>query len=291
MIKSGIRFLAAGMILIMSASCKSTGETGVTTKKDVFREMALRLAAVDSMLAKKTVAVLGFEMTGREDDSYCKYATEKLTHELVSTGRLTVIERSRIDRVLEELRFNQSGMVNANLAARIGKILAVEGVVIGTISVEGDEVELIARVVQSETAVIMKSADMIYRVETGTGIAVGSVTAPGNDYRPDDITRYTTDRAAANVTGSIILGQFVFSGSEAVTVKYKGLLGNQYDWITLVEETTSDDKYGEWFYTYGKTSGSYTFKNVPPGNYEVRLYYDWPSGGYQVQGRIKITVK
>lgn len=293
MIRKISRIKIIVMILLASLSCKSTTETGITTKKDVFREMAAKLATVDAMLRKKTVAVLGFEMLGRKDDSYSKYATEKLTHELVNTGRLKVIERSLIDRVLEEQRFSQSGAVDAGMAAKIGKILAVEGVVIGTINVTEDEVELMARIVESETAVILKSADMSYRVELPVKTQVTAAVSQdtGAAATGDDRSKYASDTSSAYAGGSITLARFVFSKGESVKVDYTGLPGSQYDWITLVEESAPEDSYGEWFYTYGKKSGSYTFKNVQPGTYEVRLYYDWPSGGYQVQGRIKITVK
>jgi hypothetical protein len=30
---------------------------------------------------------------------------------------------------------------------------------------------------------------------------------------------------------------------------------------------------------------------VSAGDYEVRVYFDWPAGGYEVQKRIKVTVK
>ena len=161
------------MITLVPCSCKSTTETGTTLKKEVFREMALKLSSVDTMLKKKTAAVPGFEMIGSKDDS----------------------------------------------------------------------------------------------------------------------TGYLTDRPDSHTTGNVILGQFVFSGSEYVRINYIGLPCNQYDWIKLMEESEPDDQYGEWFYTCGKTSGTYTFRNVPPGRDEVRLYYDWRGGGYQVQGRIKITVE
>ena len=67
--------------------------------------------------------------------------------------------------------------------------------------------------------------------------------------------------------------------------------GSKFDWITLVSSGAADSTYGEWTYTNGAKSGSFTFKGVEPGDYEIRAYFDWPSGGYMVKKRIKVKVR
>jgi hypothetical protein len=57
-----------------------------------------------------------------------------------------------------------------------------------------------------------------------------------------------------------------------------------------VRSSDSDSTYKEWFYTQGVQSGSHTFKGLPAGEYEVRVYFDWPAGGYNVRVRYPITV-
>src|SRR5271157_4608517 len=115
-----------------------------------FKRMASKFSSSDMKLKNKTVALYGFDVNGRPNDSFAYYATEKLTHELVEGDRLKVVERSRIDRVMKEQEFSQSGAVDADYAARIGKLLAVDAVIIGTIRVTDTGIEFIARLVQSE---------------------------------------------------------------------------------------------------------------------------------------------
>src|SRR5512147_319019 len=125
----------------------------------VFKRMAQKLAAVEAKLPNKTVAVYGFQVIGRPDDPYALYATEKITHELVNSGSLMVIERSRIEEILKEQDFSHSPMVDTGTAARIGKILAVDAVVTGTIVVTDTRTEFIVRAIQSEKGLILASVD------------------------------------------------------------------------------------------------------------------------------------
>ena len=78
--------------------------------------------------------------------------------------------------------------------------------------------------------------------------------------------------------------------SESITIEYSGFSGSEQDWITMVDASESNETFGQWFYTEGKTSGTYTFSGVGAGSYELRGYFDWPSGGYTVQSRHAFTV-
>lgn len=78
--------------------------------------------------------------------------------------------------------------------------------------------------------------------------------------------------------------------NETISIEYFGLPGNNQDWISLVDASKPDNVFGEWFYTQGKKSGSHTFKALPVGNYEIRVYYNWPTGQYVVHDRFSITV-
>ena len=61
-------------------------------------------------------------------------AAANLAEELFKTGRFRVIERQRLDAVLGEQNLGDSGRIDPTTAARIGKILGVQLVVIGSIS-------------------------------------------------------------------------------------------------------------------------------------------------------------
>jgi TolB-like protein len=268
-------------------SCKSSQQKENQNIDAAFKNIAEKLSKAKGRMKKGTVAVFGFEMIGRKDDNYSRYATEKLTNELVEVGKLTVIERSQIDKLLREQNFSLSGIVDASQAAKIGKILSVEGVVIGTISVNGNQVELIARIVQSETAVILGSASFRYNIKP--------FPVPGLTGKKDIVIKGDDgddgDDIQNQQSNTVITYKKVYRSGKRITIKYDGMPGNNHDWITLIKASKSDSTYEQWFYTNGKASGSHTFRGVKPGKYEIRIYYNWPSGGYQVQKRIKVLVK
>ncbi|MBN1524744.1 MAG: hypothetical protein JW904_09685 [Spirochaetales bacterium] len=236
----------------------------------VFRIIAEKLAAVEKRLPNKTIAVYGFDVIGRPGDSYGRYATEKLTHEIVNEGSFLVIERTRIDEVIKEQSFSLSDIVDASTAARIGKVLSVDAVIIGTILVTDERTEFIVRAIGSERGIILASV--------AEYVAAGTQSAKDGDKPIKDVFTVTTAKK-------------VYSSDENINIEYSGFPGNDQDWITLVKSGDSDKTYGEWFYTEGKKSGSYTFGKVKPGEYEIRVYFDWPAGGYVVQTRIQVTVK
>jgi len=265
-------------ILSIIVSLSPLQGKGNTDADEIFEKLADTLSKVEKKLPNKTIAIYGFEVIGRSDDSYAKFATEKLTHNLVANGSLMVIERSKIDQVLKEQELSMTGAVDADKAAKIGKILSVDAVIIGTIHVTEKDVEFIVRVIQSERGIILASANEKLLTDAYSG----------NNNIADDQSK---DTGTDNSKTSLKPSKSLFTRFEQVTVTYSGLPGNQNDWITLTRASEPDTTYGDWFYTYGQRSGTYSFKITEPGDYEVRVYYDWPNGGYIVQKRIKVKVK
>jgi hypothetical protein len=82
-----------------------------------------------------------------------------------------------------------------------------------------------------------------------------------------------------------------YAVGEPVDIEFSGLPGYSQDWITVVPATAPDNSQGEWFYAGGMKSGIHTFSGLQPGSYEVRVYFDWPSGGYDIKARYAFTVE
>ena len=77
---------------------------------------------------------------------------------------------------------------------------------------------------------------------------------------------------------------------DSVVVSWKDAPGNQQDWITVVKAGTSDKEWGKWTYLKGKKAGTYQVKGLTSGEYEARLYFDYPKGGFTVHERVKFSV-
>jgi hypothetical protein len=85
-------------------------------------------------------------------------------------------------------------------------------------------------------------------------------------------------------------GKKVYAQDEPIVVYFNNLPGNKQDWITIVPSSAPADKYKEWSYTNGQQNGKFTFQGLNPGDYEARVYFNWPSGGYNIEGRYAFTV-
>lgn len=83
----------------------------------------------------------------------------------------------------------------------------------------------------------------------------------------------------------------VYAVGEPVLVYWNGMPGNGQDWITVAPATAPDDEWGQWTYTNGAIDGSYEVTGLPAGDYEVRAYYNWPDGGFEVKSSYYFVVQ
>ncbi|MBD2364996.1 hypothetical protein H6G36_28190 [Anabaena minutissima FACHB-250] len=106
-----------------------------------------------------------------------------------------------------------------------------------------------------------------------------------------NIKEIPTNYELAQATSQLVKTQKrIYKPSEPITVEFAGLPGHKTDWITIVGAAVPDNTYDEWYYTDGKQSGYMSFKGLPAGNYEVRVYFNWSQGAYVVQDRYKFSV-
>jgi curli biogenesis system outer membrane secretion channel CsgG len=93
--------------------------------------------------AKKRVAVLNFDYgTVRTyvaqifgtDQDVGKGISDMLVEKLVNGGQYSVIERNALDKILKEQNFSNSDRADPTSAAKIGAILGVDGIIIGSIT-------------------------------------------------------------------------------------------------------------------------------------------------------------
>lgn len=82
-----------------------------------------------------------------------------------------------------------------------------------------------------------------------------------------------------------------YSADDSITVFYGGLPGNSSDWISIAPAGSPDTDRSIWKYTRGKQEGLLEFSAREPGQYEVRVYYDWDgTRSHQVMHRHRFTV-
>jgi curli biogenesis system outer membrane secretion channel CsgG len=101
------------------------------------------LAATGSAQQKKRVAVINFEYSAVQSQLSAIFGTnldvgkgvaDLLVEKLVKGDAFSVIERKAIDKVLSEQNFSNSDRADASSAAKIGRLLGVDAIIIGSIT-------------------------------------------------------------------------------------------------------------------------------------------------------------
>lgn len=97
---------------------------------------------------KKRLAIMDFDyatvhggvaaMFGQDVD-VGKGITDLLVTDLVKDGTYSIIERKALDKILAEQNFSNSDRANPTSAAKIGKLLGVDAMVVGSITQFGNE--------------------------------------------------------------------------------------------------------------------------------------------------------
>ena len=105
-----------------------------------------------SLEKKSKIAIMEFPDLHGSVSELGKFIPEELTTRLFMTKRFEVVERSLLNKVLEEQNLGISGLVDASSAAQIGKMLGVEAIVTGTITDMGNMLRINARIIATETA-------------------------------------------------------------------------------------------------------------------------------------------
>ncbi|MDZ4165794.1 MAG: CsgG/HfaB family protein [Smithellaceae bacterium] len=115
-------------------------------------------------IGKIRLAVLYFDnecITDRERlDALRKGIADTLITDLGRLGRLQVVERERLGALLSELKLQHSGLVNPHTAVKIGRILGVQALLMGSYTAIDGMIRIDARIVEVETGLILKAEEV-----------------------------------------------------------------------------------------------------------------------------------
>lgn len=111
-------------------------------------------------VAGKRLAVLPFQAKGVSEQDVSVIA-DLLSSSLANTGSFQVFERNQIDAVLKEIEFSQSSISDAGSQIEVGKLLAADYVVVGSVASVGTKIIVDAKLVAVATGQTMVSASEI----------------------------------------------------------------------------------------------------------------------------------
>ncbi|MFQ5334535.1 MAG: CsgG/HfaB family protein, partial [Flavobacteriales bacterium] len=108
---------------------------------------------------RMTVSLLPLEKKG-DVSVASEVAEDNLLNALVELRRFQLVERSHLKEILGELKLSASELVNPATAAHVGEISAASMVMMGSIVEDKSGIEVVARVVDTETSEIIAVKDV-----------------------------------------------------------------------------------------------------------------------------------
>jgi outer membrane protein assembly factor BamB/TolB-like protein len=107
------------------------------------------------LLTIPRVAVLDFENLTRDRslDWLSAGIAETLTTELWHSRNFRLVERRRLGDVIQEIKLNRSGFIDAATAQRMGKLAGADTILVGSFQKAGEQLRITARLVDVETGV------------------------------------------------------------------------------------------------------------------------------------------
>ena len=242
-----------------------TSPSGIVGQLD---GLAKKLLQEPKAGSKATYAFLDLT-TDNKNSLVEKYITDALIEAVFNTGKVKIIERSNIEKIIAEQKFQSSGLVNETQAANIGNIAGVEYVCYGTIKEIEGGYTVNARVVDVETAEICAMSRMnitkdSYLQNNYSGSKAGVRVSSGSSARTPSNSLWTCSKNRNEFDGYTTY-YFCLKGSDSqfLFVGY-----DKYD-----NSFNSKVRAGiYWDRQYYNTKGTYDFKTETQGT--VTKKYD-----------------
>ena len=217
------------------------GSGNVDTKQIRIKRIPLKIHQLGSRLR---IAVNAFSRTVIGADEQKSYGFEDLlTAAIIDHGRFSAIERQQLTVLLEELKLSQSKLVDEKTALRLGRILAADCVLLGTILERKNSVEAYARIVDTETTEILAAVD-VYGEDIDIGVL--RTLSMGMELK--------LHRELPVVEGLIVEGgnkDFIIDMGKHSGIK-SGMKLIVYDLVDPVAHPTSDQIVGQHFVEIGQ---------------------------------------
>jgi len=105
-----------------------------------------------------------FEQRGQVSEA-CLAFQDNLIDALVDQNRFRIIERDKLDAILEEQKLSRTKLCDRQTALRLGKIVAAQCIVTGSIVESRTGIEAVARLIDTETSEILSTQDVYDEVK------------------------------------------------------------------------------------------------------------------------------
>jgi TolB-like protein len=158
------------------ASLQEGKNTIVIEAKDEAGNLASEVLAIVREVPKAlqleermSVTVVPFEQKGEVSAASLSFQ-DNLIDALVDQNRFRVVERDKLDLILQEQKLSQSELVDRSTALKLGKLAAAQTIVTGSIVESSTGVEIVGRMIDTETSEILTTVDVYDEVKELTAL-------------------------------------------------------------------------------------------------------------------------
>ncbi len=117
----------------------------------IFGQEVKKIVLSSFHVVKPTVAILDLEEI-KTPLGFGRTIAETIRTHWIKRGEYRIVERAMIKKVLDELSLGQTGLIDADMAVKVGKLLGAEKVLVGSVSKVDEEFVLNWRLIDVETA-------------------------------------------------------------------------------------------------------------------------------------------
>ena len=154
-------FVMLGLLFVCMSFCSA----------DQYDYLAKKISKGTKGLTNKKVAILPFQYYDGRKSPGSTIVAEHLTTKIVERGEVQVVERTLLNKIMDEMKLEKSGVIDNESTKELGKILGVEAIITGVLIEETevddddddereviDEVSVNARLIKVETGDILVAA-------------------------------------------------------------------------------------------------------------------------------------
>ncbi len=136
---------------------KATDENGNTSTKKT--SVTRKTPKALSLSERLGVAVLPFEASGEVSQAFISFE-DNLINALTERDRFNMVEREKLDIVLQEQQLSKTKLIDNKTAVKVGKLLAAQSIITGSVVETRKGVEIVARMIDAETSEILAASDV-----------------------------------------------------------------------------------------------------------------------------------
>jgi len=143
-------------------SIEAKDEAGNTASKKI--TVIRRVPKALQLAERLSLTAFPFEQKGAVSEASLAFQ-DNLIDALVNRDRFQVVEREKLDVILQEQKLSRTELFDRRTALRLGRLVAAQSVITGSIIETRTGIEVVARMVDTETSEILATEDVYGEVK------------------------------------------------------------------------------------------------------------------------------